>query len=70
VDNAVQQTEEFTVPEAAAYLKVTEETVRRHIRAKRLPAEKKGIQWFIGVDDLRAFGSAYDPTTGKRRRLI
>ena len=26
--------EEFTVPEAASYLKVSEETVRRNIRSK------------------------------------
>ena len=30
--------EEFTVPQAAAYLNVSEETVRRNIRSKRLKA--------------------------------
>ena len=30
--------EEFTVPEAAAYLSVSEETVRRNIRSRRLKA--------------------------------
>ena len=28
--------EEFTVPQAASYLNVSEETVRRNIRSKRL----------------------------------
>ena len=31
--------EELTVPQAASYLRVSEETVRRNIRAKRLQAE-------------------------------
>ena len=70
MDAAVQQTEEFTVPQAAAYIKVTEETVRRHIRARRLHAEKKGTQWFINGDELRAFASTYDPRTGKRIGLL
>ena len=30
--------EEFTVPQAASYLNVSEETVRRNIRSKRLTA--------------------------------
>ena len=34
--------EEFTVPEAASYLKVSEETVRRNIRSKRLESLAQG----------------------------
>ena len=58
--------DELTVPEAAMILKVTEETVRRRVRSGDLPAEKKGIQWFIREADLQAFADTYDPETGKR----
>ena len=37
--------EEATVPEAATFLRVKQETVRRNIRERRLPAIKRGIQW-------------------------
>ena len=57
---------EYTVPEAAAYLGVAEETVRRHLRAKRLPAIKRGTQWFILLSSLQAFASSYDRRTGRR----
>ena len=57
--------DEFTVPQAAKFLNVAEETVRRHIRAGRLFAEKKGTQWFIGGDILLKFRDSYDPRTGK-----
>ena len=62
--------EEFTVPQAAAYLKVSEETVRRNIRAKRLSALRRGTQWFVPYDVLVVFASAYDPKTGKVRQLL
>ena len=57
--------EEFTVPQAAVYLNVSEETVRRNIRAKRLSALRRGTQWFIPYDVLTDFGECYDPKTGK-----
>ena len=53
--------EEFTVPEAAAFLNVNEETVRRNIRAKRLSARRIGTQWFILRDVLVLFANLYDP---------
>ena len=62
--------EEVTVPEAAAFLNVKQETVRRNIRECRLPAIKRGIQWFIRREELMNFASSYDPKTGKQRTLI
>ena len=57
--------EEFTVPQAAVYLNVSEETVRRNIRAKRLSALRRGTQWFIPCEVLVLFANTYDPKTGK-----
>ena len=62
--------EEYTVPQAATYLKVSEETVRRNIRAKRLSALRRGTQWFIPHDVLVLFANSYDPKTGKRRQML
>ena len=69
-DTAMTMPEEFTVPQAAAYLKVSEETVRRNIRAKRLSALRRGTQWFIPHDVLMLFGNSYDPKTGKIRQML
>ncbi len=57
--------EEFTVPQAASYLNVSEETVRRNIRSKRLSAFRRGTQWFIPHDVLLVFANSYDPKTGQ-----
>ena len=62
--------EELTVPEAASYLKVSEETVRRNIRSKRLKALRRGTQWFIPRDVLLVFASSYDPKTGQIRQML
>ena len=62
--------EEFTVPLAASYLNVSEETVRRNIRAKRLKALRRGTQWFIPRDVLLVFANSYDPKTGQIRQLL
>ena len=62
--------EEFTVPQAASYLNVSEETVRRNIRSKRLIAFRRGTQWFIQYDVLILFANSYDPKTGKVRKLL
>ena len=40
--------EEFTVPQAAAYLNVSEETVRRNIRASS-SSEKQGWPAVLGM---------------------
>lgn len=61
---------EMTVPQAALYLGVSEETVRRNIRKRSLRALKRGTQLFIEREDLNLFKSTYDPRTGKRRRLL
>ena len=57
--------EELSVPQAAIYLKVSEETVRRNIRSKRLKATRIGTQWFVSLPDIEQFASSYDPKTGK-----
>ena len=62
--------EEFTVPQAASYLKVSEETVRRNIRLKRLKALRRGTQWFIRCDVLMDFAGNYDPKTGQIRQIL
>ena len=61
--------EELTVPQAASYLRVSEETVRRNIRAKRLQALRRGTQWFIQRDVLVIFANSYNPKTGEIRRM-
>lgn len=62
--------DEFTVPQAATYLNVSEETVRRNIRSKRLKALRRGTQWFIPRDVLVVFANSYDPETGQIRRML
>ena len=61
--------QEYTVPQAASYLKVSEETVRRNIRSKRLTALRRGTQWFIPRDVLMDFAGSYDPKTGQIRKI-
>ena len=62
--------EELTVPQAASYLNVSEETVRRNIRSKRLSALRRGTQWFIPYDVLVVFANSYDPKTGQIRQML
>ena len=62
--------EELTVPQAATYLNVSEETVRRNIRSKRLNALRRGTQWFIPRDVLVVFANSYDRKTGQIRQLL
>ena len=50
----------LTVSEAAKALGVTEETVRRYIRERKLKAEKRKVQglkkvWLISPDEMRRF---------------
>lgn len=61
---------ELTAPEAARFLGVNEETVRRNIRSKRLKAYRRGTQWFISKEDLSVFAGKYDAKTGKIRSLF
>ena len=62
--------DEFTVPQAASYLDVSEETVRRNIRSNRLAALRRGTQWFIPRDILVVFANSYDPKTGQIRQML
>jgi len=61
---------EMTVPEAATFLKVNQETVRRNIRTKRLQAFKRGTQWFISREDIQSFASHYNAKTGRIHDLF
>ena len=62
--------EEFSVPQAASYINVSEETVRRNIRSKRLKALRRGTQWFIPREVVLVFAGSYDPRTGQMRPLL
>ena len=62
--------EEFTGPQAASYLEVSEETVRRKIRSKRLEALRSRTQWFIPRDVLMVFSNSHDPKTGQIRQML
>ena len=55
--------EYLTVPEAARYLQVNEETIRRNVRSGRLKAEKIGNQWFIRKNDLSSFEDVQNSRT-------
>ena len=44
---------------------MSEETVRRNIRSKRLVALRRGTQWFVQHAVLVRFAKNYDPKTGK-----
>lgn len=50
--------DEYTVRQAAEYLRVSDETVRRYIRSDRLKATRRGTQWFVARDDLLAFSDS------------
>ena len=66
----MQLREELSVPQVATYLKVNEETVRRNIRSKRLPAIRHGTQWFVSRDALLVFASSYDPKSGQIKHML
>ena len=61
----VSMTEDLSVPQAASYLGVSEGTVRRNVRSKRLKAIRKGTQWFVTRRDILIFARSYDPRTGR-----
>lgn len=56
--------DELTVPPATSCLRLSEETVRRNIGAKRLKALRRGTKWFILHDVLVVVANSYDPNTG------
>jgi excisionase family DNA binding protein len=55
-----------TVPEAAKRLGKDPETIRRWIRAGKLPAKKIGLQHMIEEVDLPAEASTYLPAAWQR----
>lgn len=69
-DTKMSIPDEFTVPQAASYLNVSEETVRRNIRSQCLIALRRGTQWFIRHEVLILFAKRYDPKTGKIRQML
>ena len=66
----MNMSEESTVPQGASFLGVSEETVRRNMRSKRLKALRRGTQWFIPHDVLVIFANSYDPKTGQIRQML
>ena len=62
--------EEYTVPQAAFYLRVSEATVRGNIGIKCLKALRRGTQWLIPHSVLVIFANSYDPKTGQIRQLL
>ena len=63
--------DEFTVPQAASYLNVSEETVQpeHQVEAPDRPL-RRGTQWFIPRDVLVVFANSYDPKTGQIRQML
>ncbi len=58
------------VIEAARYLRVHPETVKRLCRQGDLPATKIHNTWLINRDVLDNFAGTYNPKQGARKRLI
>lgn len=61
----MNELDEYSVPQVASILNVSQETVRRNIRSKRLVALRRGTQWFVRHEVLEGFAKNYDPKTGK-----
>ncbi|GAB4472489.1 MAG: hypothetical protein Kow00124_10590 [Anaerolineae bacterium] len=59
-----------TVAEAAKRLNIHPESVRRLIRAGKLPARKFANTWLIDRTTLDQFASNYDPRPGKKATLF
>ena len=59
-----------TVTDAAERLQIHPESVRRLIRAGRLPATKFGNSWLIERDVLEQFATGYDRRPGNRAVLF
>lgn len=55
---------------AAERLSIHPESVKRLIRAGKLPARKFANKWFIRRDVLEQFAGWYLPRRGRRRRLL
>lgn len=55
---------------AAKRLNIHPESVKRLIRAGKLPARKFANKWFIRRDVLEQFAGWYVPRRGRRKRLL
>ena len=60
----------ISVRDAAKYVGIHEESLRRLLRLGTLPGEKIGGQWFIDKEQLALFVATYDTKTGKRKHII
>jgi len=59
-----------TVQEAAERLHIHPESVRRLIRAGKLPARKFANVWLIERAILEQYAARYDPRPGNKARLF
>lgn len=59
-----------TVAEVAERLNIHPESVRRLIRAGKLPARKFANAWLIDKTTLEQFASNYDPRPGRKATLL
>ena len=69
-DNSNSFEDYVTVAEAAKRLNIHPESVRRLIRAGKLPARKFANTWLIERTTLEQFASNYDPRPGKKATLL
>ena len=69
-DNSNSFENYVTVAEAAKRLNIHPESVRRLIRAGKLPARKFANTWLIERTMLEQFASNYDPRPGKKATLL
>lgn len=63
----------FNIAEAAAFLNLHPETIKRLCRSERLSAEKVNNAWLIHIERLKQFKSSYHENRGRRpqvRRLL
>ncbi|NDJ53030.1 MAG: helix-turn-helix domain-containing protein [Chloroflexi bacterium] len=59
-----------TVADAAKRLNIHPESVRRLIRAGKLPARKFANTWLVDRGTLEQFASNYDPRPGRKATLL
>lgn len=63
----------FNIAEAAVFLGLHTETIKRLCRSGRLPAEKVNNAWLIHIEKLKQFKVSYRENRGRRpqnRRLL
>jgi excisionase family DNA binding protein len=56
----------FNIAEAAAFLGLHPETIKRLCRSGRLPAEKVNNAWLIHIEQLKRFKVSYRENRGRR----